>query len=252
MADNKKSFVLYTDQIGIFNKLTDEQAGALIKHIFSYVNDQDPEGDFITELAFESIKQQLKRDLKKYETRADRSRENGKKGGRPKNPTEPKKPSGLISNLDEPRKPDNDNVTVSVTVNDTVNVNDIKTKVYSQAIQDSYKRILVNFPTQLQPKNKKTQNEWLDTLEKLERIDKIPLQEVEKIVKATRQDDFWAKNFMSLTKLRKKNPDNLPYIVVFNEKINKNGQNGNTETRTPNERAREIFNKRRQQQNNAS
>ena len=34
MAENKKSFVLYTDQSGIFNKLTDEQAGALIKHIF--------------------------------------------------------------------------------------------------------------------------------------------------------------------------------------------------------------------------
>ena len=63
MAENKKSFILYSDQRGIFNKLSNEQAGELIKHIYSYVNDEDPEGNFITELAFESIKQQLKRDL---------------------------------------------------------------------------------------------------------------------------------------------------------------------------------------------
>lgn len=128
MAENKKSFVLYTDQVGVFNKLTDEQAGVLIKHIFSYVNDENPEGDFITELAFESIKQQLKRDLVKYEDRAERSRTNGLKGGRPK---KPKKPSGLNKNPDKPKKPDtvnvnvNDTVNVNVSVNDNVNVNDI-------------------------------------------------------------------------------------------------------------------------------
>ena len=106
MAEGKKSFVLYSDQRGVFDKLSDEQAGILIKHIFGYVNDEKPKGDFITELAFESIKQQLKRDLVKYEVRADRSRANGKLGGRPKNPEEPKKPNGLINNPDEPRKPD--------------------------------------------------------------------------------------------------------------------------------------------------
>lgn len=124
MAENKKSFVLYTDQVGVFNKLTDEQAGVLIKHIYSYVNDENPEGDFITELAFESIKQQLKRDLVKYEDRAERSRTNGLKGGRPK---KPKKPSGLNENPAKPKKPDNVNVNVNdtVNVNDNVNVNDI-------------------------------------------------------------------------------------------------------------------------------
>jgi hypothetical protein len=126
MAEGKKSFVLYSDQRGIFDKLNNEQAGLLIKHIFAYVNDENPEGDFITELAFESIMRQLKRDLVKYESRADRSRENGSKGGRPKNPEEPKEPSGLINNPDEPRKPDTVNVTV--TDNGTVNGNDTVTE----------------------------------------------------------------------------------------------------------------------------
>ena len=56
MAEGKKSFVLYTDQFGIFEKLSDEQAGALIKHIYLYCSDEHPKGDFVTELAFESIK----------------------------------------------------------------------------------------------------------------------------------------------------------------------------------------------------
>jgi len=67
MAENKKSFILYCDQKGVWDKLDNEQAGKLIKHIISYVNDENPIApDFITELAFEPIKQQLKRDLKQW------------------------------------------------------------------------------------------------------------------------------------------------------------------------------------------
>lgn len=114
MAEGKKSFILYCDQRGIFDKLSDEQAGKLIKHIFSYVSDENPQSDFVTELAFESIKQQLKRDLKKYENYVTKQRENGKKGGRPK----AKKPNPFLENPTKPKKAD----TVNVNVTDTVNV----------------------------------------------------------------------------------------------------------------------------------
>ena len=68
MAKDKKSFLLYCDIIHTVEKLTDEQAGNLFKHILNYVNDRNPITDsLITELTFEPIKQQLKRDLKKYE-----------------------------------------------------------------------------------------------------------------------------------------------------------------------------------------
>ena len=86
-------------------------------HILEYVNDLNPTlHDQTLLIAFEPIKQQLKRDLQKYETRAERSRINGASGGRPKNPNKPKKPTGLIKNQLEPKKPDS----VTVTVNDTV------------------------------------------------------------------------------------------------------------------------------------
>ena len=45
MAKDKKSFILYMDQRGIFEKLNDQEAGQLIKHIFSYCADENPEAD---------------------------------------------------------------------------------------------------------------------------------------------------------------------------------------------------------------
>jgi len=68
MAKDKKSFLLYTDVHFTVKKLTDEQAGKLFKHILSYVNDENPVmDDILLEIAFEPIKQSLKRDLRKYE-----------------------------------------------------------------------------------------------------------------------------------------------------------------------------------------
>lgn len=77
MAEDKKSFVAYIDWKSQIDLLSDEEAGKLIKHLFAYVNDEDPEFDKSERLlimAFEPIKLQLKRDLKKYEkTKSEKS-----------------------------------------------------------------------------------------------------------------------------------------------------------------------------------
>lgn len=81
MAENKKSFVMYCDQQNVFKMLPDDVAGKLIKHIFSYVNDEYPETeDLILQLAFEPIKMQLKRDLRDWEDKKDSRSTNGKIG----------------------------------------------------------------------------------------------------------------------------------------------------------------------------
>jgi hypothetical protein len=122
MAENKKSFILYCDQQGIFNHLPDEIAGRLIKHIFAYVNDESPTTDeLIINIAFEPIKQQLKRDLQKYQQFVDKQRDNGAKGGRPKKANETQETQAFIS---KPKKADNVNDNVNVNV--TANVNEIK------------------------------------------------------------------------------------------------------------------------------
>jgi hypothetical protein len=77
MAENKKSFLLYCDLIHTVNKMPNENAGELFKHILSYVNDEEPTtDDLIIQLTFEPIKQCLKRDLVKYERTRQRNIEN--------------------------------------------------------------------------------------------------------------------------------------------------------------------------------
>ena len=80
MAKDKKSFLLYCDIIHTVEKLDDVQAGKLFKHLLKYVNDQDPTPENpLIEIAFEPIKQSLKRDLIKYEGIRERNSENAKK-----------------------------------------------------------------------------------------------------------------------------------------------------------------------------
>ena len=98
----KKSFILYCDQSNIVNKLTDEQAGILVKLIYTYSCDNrlamvidDP----LIDIVFEAIKTALDRDHDKYLKIVERNKANGRLGGRPK---EPKKPSGLSGNPKNP------------------------------------------------------------------------------------------------------------------------------------------------------
>lgn len=80
MAKEKNSFLLYCDIIHTVEKLDDVQAGKLFKHLLKYVNDQNPTPEnALVEIAFEPIKQSLKRDLIKYESIRERNSQNAKK-----------------------------------------------------------------------------------------------------------------------------------------------------------------------------
>ena len=103
----KNSFVLYHN---FFNQivLLDMQArGELITAIYQY----ETCGELTMELspmvmmAFSFIKDSLDRDRKAYEARVEASRENGKKGGRPKN----SQSEITHSVYAKPKKADNDN-----------------------------------------------------------------------------------------------------------------------------------------------
>jgi hypothetical protein len=152
MAKNKKSFILYCDQQGVFNKLPDEIAGKLIKHIFAYVNDENPPcDDLLLSIAFEPIKTQLKRDLSKYEDYIDKQSVNGSKGGRPKKANETQKTQAFF---EEPKKADTDNVTDTDTDTDTVTdkkvfkkptIEDVKTYMKEQGMNDISERWMSHY-----------------------------------------------------------------------------------------------------------
>lgn len=81
MAEDKKGIIIYADWIHTFMQLTDQEAGVLIKHFFMYVNDMNPEPpDKLTKIAFEPIKQQLKRDLAKWNGAKELRSESGQLG----------------------------------------------------------------------------------------------------------------------------------------------------------------------------
>ena len=156
MAENKKSFILYCDQKGVWDKLDDAQAGRLIKHIISYVNDDNPVApDFITELAFEPIKQSLKRDLKKWEKQQEQRSEAGKRSA------EARKRNAKLAQRDTTTVNDRSisstvNGNVSVNVNDNVNVNEsvIKTPTREEVEREICNNLFtrgiasVSFPVQ--------------------------------------------------------------------------------------------------------
>ena len=83
MAENKNSFVLYCNQQALFNELSDEEAGQLIKQVFSYVNDENPEDlpERHLQIAFVMIRTQLKFDLKRWDEKVEKRRNNGHLGG---------------------------------------------------------------------------------------------------------------------------------------------------------------------------
>jgi hypothetical protein len=122
MAENKKGFILYCDLIHTIEKMPDDKAGLLIKHILRYVNDHNPvTDDMIVDLVFEPIKQQLKRDLRKWEDFRIKQSENGKLGGRPKKSKEDKP---LENNPNNPSLILESQKSLKVIVTDTVTDND--------------------------------------------------------------------------------------------------------------------------------
>jgi len=119
MAQDKKSFVAYSDWHGMFKALPDEVAGKLIKHIFSYVNDENPDtDDYIIKALFEQIKATLKRDLIKWDNQRSQRSEAGKKSAEIRSKKYNENPT--VVETRERKSTVTDNVTVNV--NDNVNV----------------------------------------------------------------------------------------------------------------------------------
>ena len=133
MAENKKSFVLYTDTQGLINQLPDDIAGRLFKHIYAYVNDENPITDeLLLNIAFEPIKMQLKRDLVKYDKKREQWSEAGKKSAEQR--------ALIKSNELQRTSTVVDSVATVLTVNDNVNVNVNvinKIEARSQTFKDS-------------------------------------------------------------------------------------------------------------------
>jgi len=130
MAENKKSFVLYTDSQGLVNQLPDDVAGRLFKHIYAYVNDENPiTEELLLNIAFEPIKMQLKRDLTKWENQLEQRKQAGLKSAEVRKRNATKTNERSISSTD--------NVNVNVNVNDINKNSKANLEIRSLAFKNS-------------------------------------------------------------------------------------------------------------------
>jgi len=129
MAENKASFILYSDLIHTVKKMPKENAGELFMQILEYVNDLNPpeHENLIVAVTFEPIKQQLKRDLKKYEKKQSFKSEAGRLGGlksgesRRSKQNEANEADASKTKQTQANEPVTVNGNVNVTVNGNVN-----------------------------------------------------------------------------------------------------------------------------------
>lgn len=117
----KDSFILYTEQKEVINKLSDEQAGKLIKAIYEYVETEKmPELDPLLDIVIIPFKQNLDRNKEKYNKISEIRAKAGAKGGKQKKQKQTKESKcNDNDNVNE-----NDNVNVNVNDNDNENVSD--------------------------------------------------------------------------------------------------------------------------------
>lgn len=194
----KNSFLLHIDSLVILDKMTNEQAGIFIKILYEYKKTGElPELDFAMNMAVTPFINQFSRDDSKYEKVVERNRDNGSKGGRPK---EPKKPSGLLVNPLEPKKADNDNDSVNDKEKDNVKVKDI------------YKSKREFYEKEISENSDKEQIEGYKNMVKYifgENPIKVPL---DKILKATHQLSY--ESFVELVEIQSKSTKKLRDILL--------------------------------------
>ena len=131
----KDSFILYTEQKEVINKLSDEQAGKLIKAIYEYVETEKmPELDPLLDIVIIPFKQNLDRNKEKYNKISEIRAKAGAKGGKQKKQKQTK----------ESKCNDNDNVNENENVNDNenVNVNDNDNENVSDSCVDGLQKII--------------------------------------------------------------------------------------------------------------
>lgn len=225
MADNKKSFLLYADLIHTVKKLPNDSAGILFKLILEYVNDLNPDidsYDLLTQVTFEPIKLQLKRDLKRWEEKQIQRIEAGKRSAesRKAKSNENERP---LTTVDESQQTSTVNVTVTDTVNVTVKEKNYKNILLSEIklsdfpqIKPEYfetaKAFQLLFKTNLTEAGAQTsqidkaKGTWIDDVRLLIEKDKYSISNLREVYKFLQKDQFWKQNILSISKLREQMP----------------------------------------------
>lgn len=111
--EKRKSFIVYLEYRQHLELLSDSERGQLFTAMLDFAETGTvPMLDGMAKMAFSFIKAQMERDAEKYNSKCERNRENGAKGGRPAKPKpdgeNPEKPKITERFSKKPKKADND------------------------------------------------------------------------------------------------------------------------------------------------
>lgn len=140
MAQGKKTFIFYSDWINMVREMPDKDAGELLKHILSYVNDENPTTEnLFVKMAFGHMKPLIKSDLKKWETIREKRKKAGAKGGK-----QTQANAKQIEANAKQVQAVNDNVNVD-TINSIYNkfVDEVKAGGFASRIEAMYMRLKI-------------------------------------------------------------------------------------------------------------
>jgi len=191
MAQNKKSIIVYADWGSTFDELEDEEAGQLIKHFFDYIRDKNPTPkNKLIKIAFEPIKQNLKRDLEKWDLIKEKRSKAGKISAERRSEqtqTNSTHVESVQHNSTNPTVNVNDNVNDNVNVN--VNDNDIKDKSFK--IDFNY---LLNFYNQTFEKKCTVVSAKVQNAFKARIKEKYTIENILKSIENVKKDNFHVGN----------------------------------------------------------
>lgn len=226
MAEDKKTIIIYSDWQSIFQQLEDDEAGKLIKHFFSYVNDENPNlEDRLLRMAFEPMKLQLKRDLSKWEETKKKRSEAGKIGGINSGKTRAKEAKEANEANASNVKQSEANEAVNVNVNDSVidNVN-----VIQKDISTPPKGVAIDFDKFIKTFNSFANRQFTVT-DKVKgalkaRLKKYTREQVVKAIASAHLDQYHIEsNFKHLT----------PEFILREDKLEKYINANNSKPKTP-------------------
>ena len=120
MSKEKKGFIVYDDIMEVVKRLTDEEAGQLLKGLLNYsISGQDPKFKGVLEFVFIPIKQQMDRDAEKYEAKCEKNRENANKRWQNANASDRKNRNANYADKDTDKDTDTKKDTDTDTTTDT-------------------------------------------------------------------------------------------------------------------------------------
>lgn len=189
----RKAFNFLRSYFDVFNELDNDKdkLDFLTAIINKQFLDEDPKGlNFIVNLCYESQRHQIESSVKGWERASN-------------NTLRTTPPTPLVTTPPTPKQEEEEKEKEKEEVKEKVK-SSIDENKFSPEIRNLSKLL---FSLILQNNDKAKQpnfNSWDEHIDKLHRIDKYELKQIEYVIKWCQQDNFWKSNILSTKKLRDK------------------------------------------------